>query len=82
MAKVKTDKTVISSALQNFDLLPDSANVRLPVVMGLTGLSAASVWRRVHDGKLPRGRKWSERCTTFNVGELRRALKPAAQPQA
>jgi len=64
----------IPESLRNFDLLPDSANVRQPVVEALFGCSAATVWRRVQDGGLPRPRKVSSRVTAWNVGELRLAL--------
>lgn len=65
--------TNIIEALANFDSLPDSANVRLPVVMRLYGISSASVWRNV--GKtIPKPRKLSARTTCWNVGELRKAL--------
>ena len=43
----------INSALSNFDQLPDSANVRLPTVMGLYGISAATIWRQVKTGNIP-----------------------------
>lgn len=63
----------IPASLANFDLLPDSANVRLPTVMGLYGMSAASVWR--NSGKsIPMPRKLSPRTTGWNVGELRKTL--------
>lgn len=64
----------IPAALKNFDDLPDSANVRLPVVAGLAGCSPATVWRMVQRGALPAPRKISERVTAWNVGELRQAL--------
>ena len=63
----------IPESLANFDLLPDSANVRLPTVMRLYGISAASVWRNI--GKtIPVPRKLSPRTTCWNVGELRQYL--------
>ena len=63
----------IPESLANFDLLPDSANVRLPTVMRLYGISAASVWRNI--GKtIPLPRKLSPRTTCWNVGELRQSL--------
>jgi hypothetical protein len=68
-------KKPIPEALENFDLLPDWANVRMPVVMGLYGISAASVWRGVKAGRIPKPRKLSPRTTTWNVGQLRRGLK-------
>lgn len=61
-------------ALEKFDTLPDSANVRLPVVMRLYACSPASVWRAVKAGRIPKPRKLSPRTTCWNVGELRQAL--------
>ncbi len=67
-------KITISEALANFDSLPDSSNVRLPVVMFLYGVSSATVWRNVKNGKIPKPRKLTLRTTCWNVGELRSAL--------
>lgn len=64
----------IPSALGNFDALPDSANVRLPVVAALFACSTVTVWRRTKNGTLPPARKLSEGVTAWNVGELRKAL--------
>ena len=61
-------------ALEVFDFLPISANVRLPVVMALYGISQASVWRNVKNGNIPKPRKLTTRTTVWNVGELRAAL--------
>lgn len=61
-------------SLQNFDLLPDAAYVRQPVVEALFGCSSATVWRRVRSGIIPAPKKFSARVTTWNVGELRRSL--------
>ena len=69
-----TTTAPMPAALKNFDSLPDSANVRQPVVEALFGCSAATVWRMVKRGKL-KPRKLSERVTAFNVGELRQALQ-------
>ena len=68
----------IPDALRNFDALPDSANVRLPVVCVLFGISAATAWRWVKKCALPAPRKLSEGVTAWNVGELRRALNGEA----
>jgi predicted DNA-binding transcriptional regulator AlpA len=65
----------IPSALQCFDQLPDSANVRQPIVEALFACSSSTLWRRVKDGRIPRPRKLSDRVTAWQVGELRRALK-------
>ena len=61
-------------ALQNFDNLPDSAYVRLPVVEALYGCSAATVWRRVKDGGIPAPARLSVRISAWNVGQLRLSL--------
>lgn len=68
----------ISGALQNFDSLPDSAYVRLPVVTALFACAPATVWRRCQNGDLPSPRKLGPRLTRWNVGELRRALETVA----
>jgi len=70
-----TDTDALPAALRHFDSLPDSANVRQPVVEALYGCSGATVWRGVKRGKIPVPRKLSQRVTAWNGGELRRALK-------
>jgi len=67
-------KDGIPEALKNFDSLPDSAFVRLPVVAGLKACSHATIWRMVRRGDLPAPRKQSERVTAWNVGELRKSI--------
>jgi predicted DNA-binding transcriptional regulator AlpA len=42
--------------------------------MALYACSAATVWRRVKEGKIPKPKKFGEKLTAWNVGELRRAL--------
>lgn len=70
--------TDIPPALANFDSLPDSAFVRLPVVAALNGgISAPTVWRWVKTGRLPRPEKRGPNTTAWNVGELRRTLTVA-----
>lgn len=64
----------IPEALKNFDQLPNTANVRQPVVQALYACSPASVWRGVSAGRIPKPRKLSPRTTCWNVGELRAAL--------
>lgn len=71
--------SALDAALRNFDQLPDSAQVRQPVVEALFGISHASVWRRVNSGLLPKPRKFSPRTTTWNVGELRAVLRSLSQ---
>jgi predicted DNA-binding transcriptional regulator AlpA len=61
-------------AVSNFDNLPATSFVRLPVVRGLLGgVSAATVWRMVRAGTL-KTHKLTPRTTTFSVGELRSLL--------
>jgi predicted DNA-binding transcriptional regulator AlpA len=68
------DKSEVPSALRNFDSLPDSASVRLPVVCALTAAAPATVWRMSKDGRLPAPRKMGPKITSWNVGELRQKL--------
>lgn len=74
----RTNQGAIPDALKNFDLLPDSAHVRLPVVKGLKDCSASTVWRDSKAGRLPPPKKLSPRVTAWNVGELRKALAKEA----
>lgn len=67
-------KIFYKDCLSNFDHLPNSSNVRLPVVMGLYGVSSATIWRQVKAGKIPKPKKLTSRTTAWNVGELRAAL--------
>jgi predicted DNA-binding transcriptional regulator AlpA len=60
-----------------FDHLPDSAQVRLPVVAALNGVSAVTVWRWSKTGSLPRPIRRGG-VTTWNVGELRRTMTSAS----
>lgn len=64
----------IPDALINYDQLPDSANIRLPIVMGILGVSAPTVWRWAKAGKIPQPRKLSAGVTVWNVGALRQSL--------
>lgn len=69
----RTNPSAIPEALKNFDLLPNEADVRLPVVAALYGCSPATIWRRVKSGHIPAPVKRSERVTAWNVGTLRKA---------
>lgn len=64
----------INPALRDFDQLPNSAHVRLPVVKALYACSPASVWRGVKHGTIPKPHKLSPRTSCWNVGELKKAL--------
>ena len=63
----------INPALRDFDSLPNSQHVRLPVVKALLGVSSATIWRMVKAGKL-KSYKITERTTTFSVREIRALL--------
>jgi excisionase family DNA binding protein len=63
-------QTTINPTLRDFCSLPDSQQIRLPIVKALLGVSNATVWRMIKAGKL-KAYKFTERTTTFNVGELR-----------
>ncbi|RTL41612.1 MAG: transcriptional regulator [Rhodocyclaceae bacterium] len=65
----------IPDALRNFDALPDSAYVRLPVTSALFQISPATTWRWSKAGRIPAPRRLSEGVTAWNVGQLRKALR-------
>ena len=62
------------TALQEFDSLPSSGFIRLPVVKGLLGVSSATIWRNVRIGKFPKPIKLSSRVSAWNVQAVRTAL--------
>lgn len=64
----------IPLALVNFDSMPDSAYIRLPVLKALYGVSNATIWRGVKNGTIPKPTKLTERTTAWNVGQVRAAL--------
>lgn len=63
----------VSSSLANFDQLPDSAQVRLPVVAALHDVAPVTIWRWCKLGLLPAPSKKGG-VTSWNVGELRKAM--------
>lgn len=79
MQQLKSELTQsIPEALSQFDQLPDSAYIRLPIVKRLYGVSAATIWRSVKNGSIPKPAKLSERCTAWNVGLVKAALAAKA----
>lgn len=66
-------KRIDESALKEFDTLPDSAYVRLPVITALIGVSRATVWRWTREGNLPKSIRISG-VTLWSVGGLRKCL--------
>jgi predicted DNA-binding transcriptional regulator AlpA len=67
----------ILTSLRDFDLLPDSAHVRLPVVAALHGISRVTVWRWSKAGRLPTPVRRGG-VTAWNVGALRRSMSQAS----
>jgi predicted DNA-binding transcriptional regulator AlpA len=68
----------IPEALANFDQSPNSGFIRLPIMMRLYGVSAATIWRGVKNGTIPKPSKLTERTTAWNVGLVRAALASKA----
>ena len=73
MAK-HTNPSSICEALQNFDLLPDSAHVGQRVVQALLGCSAATLWRMLKKNSFPAPHRFSLRRNVWNVGEIRKYI--------
>jgi predicted DNA-binding transcriptional regulator AlpA len=79
MQQLKSELTqAIPTALSQFDQMPNSAFIRLPVVMSLYGVSAATIWRGVKNLTIPKPVKLTERCTAWNVGLIRESLAAKA----
>ena len=79
MNQLKNELTQpINPALANFDAMPSSAYIRLPVLKALYGVSSATIWRGCKNGTIPKPSKLSERCTAWNVGQIRAALAAKA----
>ncbi|MDZ4212626.1 MAG: AlpA family phage regulatory protein [Methylotenera sp.] len=68
----------IPEALADFDQIPNSAYIRLPIVMRLYCVSAATIWRGVKNGTIPKPCKLTERTTAWNVGLVRADLAAKA----
>lgn len=79
MQQVKRELTnSIPTALANFDEMPASAYIRLPVMLALYGISAATLWRNCKRLKIPQPVKLSERVTAWNVGAIKADLAAKA----
>lgn len=68
----------INPVLSQFDQMPESAYIRLPVIMSLYGVSAATIWRGVKNGTIPKPVKVTERTTAWSVKLVRAALAAKA----
>jgi predicted DNA-binding transcriptional regulator AlpA len=78
VTKSKDVRQPIPEALANFDQSPNSAFIRLPIIMRLYGVSAATIWRGLKNGTIPKPSKLTERTTAWNVGLVRAALAAKA----
>lgn len=58
-----------------FDSLPNAAMVRQRVVLSVLPISAATLWRMVNSGKLPKPYKIGPNVTAWSVGELRQKMR-------
>lgn len=63
---------------EHFDSASNLANVHIPTVEALYGVSRATVWRWVAAGRIPAPRKIGPATTVWNVGELRADLAAKA----
>lgn len=77
VTKMQSSKK-IPEALAQFDTLPDSAFIRLPVMKVLYGVCGSSIYRNVAKGIIPKPSKLTPRTTTWNVGQVRAALAAKA----
>ena len=68
------NKKSIPDALAQFEELPNSAHIRLPVMIALFGVSKSTIWRCVKNGTIPSPRKLTHRTTCWNVGDVRAAI--------
>ncbi len=64
-----------------FDDLPRIAHVRLPFIQLIYGVSRATVWRWVREGKIPAPRRLSAGVTAWNVGDIRDAMDTPRGPK-
>lgn len=64
----------IQQSLQNFDLMPGSALIRMPMVTQLLGVSAATVYRMVKTGLLEPPERIGARSSGYKVSSIRKVL--------
>lgn len=69
--------------ISHFDTLPDSAMLRLPAVLALTGHGRSSWYEQVAAGLAPKPVRIGPRATAWRVGDLRAWLAACqAEPYA
>jgi predicted DNA-binding transcriptional regulator AlpA len=68
------------NTVEDFDKLPDSALVRLPIVQKVLPYSRTTIWRWVKNGTLPAPLKMpGSHCVAWRVGDIRRVLASIGQ---
>lgn len=67
-------KTCKPVKVPDFDILPDSGFVRLPILQLLFACSRATIWRWVKAEKLPAPKKLGPRISAWNVREIREVI--------
>ena len=67
-----------ATALSQFSAMPDAGYIRLPVMIGLYGVSAATIWRGVKNLTIPCPVRITTRTTGWNVGLVRADLAAKA----
>jgi predicted DNA-binding transcriptional regulator AlpA len=70
-----------STALRDFDSLPQTAHVRVRVVAALWGISSPTVWRWAKEGLLPAPVKLGPNTTAWRVSDLRNAFAKQGNSQ-
>jgi hypothetical protein len=63
--KARARRAEIAAALENFDRLPDSSHVRVPVVAALFGCGRSTIWQWTKDRRLPAPKKLGPRTSTI-----------------
>lgn len=62
-------------AARNWRDLPDEANVDVKTVAVMCGRSVASIWRDVAEGRLQQPKRFTARCSRWQVGVIRSHLR-------
>jgi hypothetical protein len=75
---VKQSSNGINPALRDIDFYADSVHIRPQVAKSILGVSIATFWRLVRDGKI-KTHKLTERTTTVRVSDLRAFIKSRAE---
>jgi predicted DNA-binding transcriptional regulator AlpA len=58
----------------NIDTAPDSIHLNVKQVATILGVSVTTVWEMVKRKTLPQPRKFSARCTRWDLGGIRKAV--------